>query len=329
MVLIVTHKEDLHPTKVIQLLNNWNVPVFRLNTDTFLCDYDVEWNCIDGKISFIIRNLHNGLCLYSDEISSIWMRRYFKPQCERNSVTDENVKSHNLIEARGFLEYLYNNLSDKFSVGNYVFDDVGNSKTLQLQLATELGIKVPDTCYSNTKNAILRLASRYDYLILKSIRSDYVFNSQTECQQVFYAQKVASSSLNGIPKEDFSQTINFVQAYIEKDFELRITVVCDDVFACKICSQSMEEDRGKVDWRQGVDYDMQHEAFLLPPEIAEFCRTYLKRLHLNFGCFDFIVTPKGEYVFLECNPNGQWWWIEELTGLKISESIAHHLKIGK
>jgi hypothetical protein len=27
-------------------------------------------------------------------------------------------------------------------------------------------------------------------------------------------------------------------------------------------------------------------------------------------------------VFLECNPNGQWLWIEDATGLEISKAIA-------
>ena len=48
---------------------------------------------------------------------------------------------------------------------------------------------------------------------------------------------------------------------------------------------------------------------------------------LNFGCFDFIVTPSGEYVFLECNPNGQWLWVELETGLPISQAIAEFLII--
>ena len=60
-------------------------------------------------------------------------------------------------------------------------------------------------------------------------------------------------------------------------------------------------------------------------ESTESRLRYLKRMHLNFGCFDFIVTPDGEYVFLECNPNGQWLWIEEEPGMKISEAIAEAL----
>jgi len=51
----------------------------------------------------------------------------------------------------------------------------------------------------------------------------------------------------------------------------------------------------------------------------------VEKLGLVFGCIDMIVTPRGEFIFLEINPNGQWLWIEELTGLPISEAIANTL----
>jgi len=34
-------------------------------------------------------------------------------------------------------------------------------------------------------------------------------------------------------------------------------------------------------------------------------------------------------VFLECNPNGQWLWIELETGMRISEAIADALETGE
>lgn len=43
-----------------------------------------------------------------------------------------------------------------------------------------------------------------------------------------------------------------------------------------------------------------------------------KTLGLAYGAIDMIVTPDGEYVFLEINPTGQYQWLEALTGLRIS-----------
>jgi len=49
------------------------------------------------------------------------------------------------------------------------------------------------------------------------------------------------------------------------------------------------------------------------------------RLGLRFGAIDIIVTPDDRYVFLEINPNGQWLWIEEETGLPIRDAICTEL----
>jgi hypothetical protein len=53
--------------------------------------------------------------------------------------------------------------------------------------------------------------------------------------------------------------------------------------------------------------------------------TQLRAFGLNFGCFDILVTKAGEPVFLEMNPNGQWLWVENMTGLPIGQAIAHQL----
>jgi hypothetical protein len=43
---------------------------------------------------------------------------------------------------------------------------------------------------------------------------------------------------------------------------------------------------------------------------------------INFASMDMILTPEGEFVFLEVNPNGQWLWIEEELGLPLVASMA-------
>jgi hypothetical protein len=41
-----------------------------------------------------------------------------------------------------------------------------------------------------------------------------------------------------------------------------------------------------------------------------------------------IVTPSGQYVFLENNPNGQFGWIETKTGQPLTETLARMLIAG-
>lgn len=327
MILIVTNKEDIHPTPVIEHLERMGVPFFRLNTESLLSDYDFGWSCDPVKGDDLwIRNIHTGLEVYGHDINSVWERRPLIPT-ELRFTNRNEVNAHNLKEAHGFLSFLLYYLGDRFSLGHHLYDRSSSSKMLQLKLARDLGMRIPDTCFSNNKACIEAFAKRYDTVCLKSIDNDNIWFEDELREHVLYTQAVKSDDLLVLGDEAFSQTVNYLQEYVDKEFELRVTVIGSRIFACRIDSQKMDKGSGQVDWRQGLDCGMQHSVYELPHFIAEFCMAFLERLHLNFGCFDFIVTPKQEYVFLECNPNGQWLWIEHETGMEISKYIAETLSL--
>jgi glutathione synthase/RimK-type ligase-like ATP-grasp enzyme len=60
--------------------------------------------------------------------------------------------------------------------------------------------------------------------------------------------------------------------------------------------------------------------------VAEAVDRLMRALRLRFGALDLIVAPDDEHWFLEVNPNGQWGWIEDATGLPIAASIADALQ---
>ena len=171
---------------------------------------------------------------------------------------------------------------------------------------------------------MILFGNQFSDLILKPIDGDSLV-CEDDKQYVFYSNKISSITLEDIPEDAFSQTACFLQNYIEKEYEVRVTVVENNVFACKIDSQAMKDNQGRIDWRQGYDYNIKHEIITLPNDIEVKCLDFLKIMGLNVGAFYFIVTPDNKYIFLECNPNGQWLWIELLTGQKISEKIANAL----
>ena len=324
MILIFSNKEDTHPTHVIQYLNTWRVPVFRINSECLLTDYHFSWWANQHDCDFYIRNIKNGLEVFGHQITAIWERRPVIPS-ELPFVSEiEEINKHNIEEAHGFLSFIRYYLKDVYSIGSIVEDRPSSSKMLQLSIAHQLGMRIPNTCFSNEKEPIAHLAEQHKCLSLKPISNSSVFLNGEE-EYVFYSQKAMSKDLLQQPEEAFTQTVSFVQNYVEKAYELRITVINQDVIACKIDSQIQDDDKGKIDWRQGYDYNLKHEIVELPENIRQFCLAFLQRMKLNFGCFDFIVTPEGEYVFLECNPNGQWLWIEMETGYDISKIMAKNL----
>ncbi len=88
-----------------------------------------------------------------------------------------------------------------------------------------------------------------------------------------------------------------------------------------------DSDAARIDWRS--DYSsLRYESIDTPDEVRCAVVALLRRVDLPFGALDFTVTPEQEWVFLELNPNGQWGWIEDHTGLPISLAVADLLMEG-
>ncbi|MGE4349676.1 MAG: hypothetical protein AB7D28_07915 [Candidatus Berkiella sp.] len=100
------------------------------------------------------------------------------------------------------------------------------------------------------------------------------------------------------------------QKKIDKLFELRITYFGEQCIAVKINSQKHRN--GSHDWREIPTHELEIEPYPLPQTVNLKCKALMQNLGIVFGCFDFIVTPEGEHIFLEINEQGQFLWIEDL-----------------
>lgn len=119
-------------------------------------------------------------------------------------------------------------------------------------------------------------------------------------------------------KEDISLTPIYLQQYIRKQYEVRLTIIAREVYAVRI------DTKNKIDWR--LDYQNHRYTLIICPEdIIKKCYQMMDDFNLIFGAFDFIVTPEDKWVFLEVNPNGQWLWLEQSLNLDISKKILDNL----
>jgi glutathione synthase/RimK-type ligase-like ATP-grasp enzyme len=98
--------------------------------------------------------------------------------------------------------------------------------------------------------------------------------------------------------------------------------MAEKIFAAKLNSQEHESTR--TDWRAGTPDggDVEHEVFELPERVQAALHRMMRSFGLNFASIDMIVTPEGEFVFLDLNPNGQWLWLEEELGLPLVAGMA-------
>lgn len=191
-------------------------------------------------------------------------------------------------------------------------------KPLQLRVAAESGLSVPRTLITNDAGAAREFAD--------GLGSPVVYKPFTPVRGTIDGHSVAVYANvlqpDDLPHPDIATTAHLFQEWVPKAHEVRLTVVGDQMFAAEIHAGSAA---GRIDWRS--DYDsLTYKSCDVPPSVTAGVRRMLDQLALPFGAFDFIVTPSGEWRFLEVNPNGQWGFVEQATGLPITAAICDHLE---
>lgn len=187
-------------------------------------------------------------------------------------------------------------------------------KPLQLQLAASCGLRVPRTLLTNDAARAREFADQLDGPMIYKPLSAPSLRIGGELKFV-YTTQIDRTFLN---EEDIASTVHLFQEWVPKKYDLRLTVIGNRFFAVAIHANSAE---ARTDWRS--DYGaLSYEPVKIPDGIRFSVTNLLKRLDLSFGAFDFTITPRGDWVFLEINPNGQWGWIEARTGLPITSAMA-------
>lgn len=198
-----------------------------------------------------------------------------------------------------------------------------NSKIHQLNIAHQIELEIPKTILINNPEEAKRFISTiHGPIVTKPLSRGYIDDNNQP--GAIYTNLIETKHLERI--QQIRYTPPLFQEYVPKDVELRITIVGKNVFTAEIHSQQKKETRH--DWRHDT-LALEHREHPLPDDIKLKCIQLAKMFDLEFGAIDMILTPDGRYVFLEINPNGQWAWIEEMTGLPISEAMIELLRQGK
>ena len=193
------------------------------------------------------------------------------------------------------------------------------NRVKQLELANKVGLNVPKTLITNNP---IKLQEFFDQsneeIIAKTLHSS---EGLPEDKMIF-TTKITKNDLLRSKELQYAPTL--FQEYIPKKTEFRITIVEDTLHVAEIYSQ--KSNKTKHDWRQYDDFKKTpYKKSKIPKEIENSLLKLMSKMKLKFGAADLIKTPKNEFVFLEINSNGRWWWIQELTGMNIAKDIAEHL----
>lgn len=317
-VLMISTKLDPHVDAVLELLQDSGVPCFRLNTDHFHEEYRIAMTDEpSGAIS--LEDKWGRVCVFPHEVRSVWMRKP-EPSLPPPGIEDEGVISYIKDEMRELMGFLP--MDQRVPWINSPDENRRHQRKFpQLRLARSVGLRVPRSIITNDPDqaeAFFKLCPGGVICKPMLMGSHYVEGEHF----VAYTRPVPPSEFASL-RDTISLCPTYLQEAIVKDHELRVTIIGDDLFCCRIDSQGVSG--AEQDWRAVDTIKLPHTIIDLPENVDRALRDYLKQCGLRFGAFDLIVTPEGDYVFLELNPNGQWYWIELTTEAPMARSMANLL----
>jgi len=316
VVLILTDKFDEHANLIIKKLQKINLDFFRLDLDVnSLRSTTITFN---NNIWYIQNE--NGT-FKSTDVKCIWSRRAFveltlEEQSEQNN--DFKIWKN---EWNKTLLGLYLSLSKAKWLNPLRKSYKAENKYLQMQLANEIGFNLPDTTVSNNRDWLKDFCLNHSNNVVLKLMSQEFYKTE-EGFKGLYVNKINCNDLEEFKQYDENPIV--LQEYIDKLYEVRYTVVGEEHLVCKIESQKSKI--ANIDWRRYDIANTPHSIIEPPEKIKEMVNIFMKKLQIEYGALDFIVSKNGEWFFLEVNSMGQWLWIEELSGLNISGAIINWIK---
>lgn len=187
------------------------------------------------------------------------------------------------------------------------FTEAAENKLVQLKAATAAGFRVPRTLISQHPPSIRRFADSLEgRVIVKQIKSTRSFGGATTI--------ISNELLQSQDVLELAPTM--YQELIPGEQHLRVHCFGTDIHTTLIESKDL-------DWRFDLNVPMR-EIRLDACMNARLLRV-LDILKLRMGIFDFKIDREGEIVWLEVNPQGQFLFIEGLTGAPLTAAMATFL----
>ncbi|WP_433247273.1 ATP-grasp ribosomal peptide maturase [Streptosporangium sp. CA-135522] len=304
-VLVITSAEDVTANLVIEALNMRQVHVARVDPADIGAELVFSASIGDGCGEWAGRLRTPSRDIALAEVGAVYHRRPTSYSA-RFAHLPAQQRTFAVTEAQHGLGGILNSLHGAVYVNHPADIRRADFKVAQLQVASRLGLRIPRTLVTNDAEQARRFAE-HSPMIYKSFRG--VPHASDGSASAIWTQRVTPQELD----DSVAVTAHLFQQEVRKAADARVTVIGRNVFASRISSPD-----GALDWRSGDWEKLVHDPIDVPEPINRALHAYLDRFGLVFGAFDFALeTDSGQWIFIECNPNGQWAWLPD------SDAMAH------
>jgi MvdC family ATP-grasp ribosomal peptide maturase len=317
VVLLITHSGDFFTIdKVAEALLKKGVQPFRLDTDRFPLEIQLTAHFDNNKRYHTID--YGGYSISTEQVISVWLRRIWEPKLGVDLAP--KFREACIRESQATLNGFWDSLEKLHWVDKLDSINAASDKLRQLRVATEVGLIIPQTLVTNKAQAAREFFHQLKGKMVGKLLTP-LSRTMEYSSFFFYTSVVKESDLENADSLRYCPMV--FQEQIPKQWELRVVYVNGKMFVGAL--DASVYDTSKVDWRKpGVDVGLwQH--YELPEQVLGRLQIFMNKLGLLFGALDFIVTPSGEYIFLEINPIGEWGMLEKDLDLPIAKAIADTL----
>jgi glutathione synthase/RimK-type ligase-like ATP-grasp enzyme len=247
-----------------------------------------------------------------EAVGSVWWRRpgaFGLPETLR----DPAHRQLALSEANTAFQGLFAAM-DALWINPPTLDALASHKPYQLALAQRLGIEIPQTMMTSDPEEARAFWRACD--------GDVIYKQFIALPETWAETRRLGEAETRLGDTSIRLAPVIFQRHVAAVAEFRVTIIGDEVFAAKVDLRTLSYD---VDVRMNVN--ARHVAHQLPDHVSVQLRALMRRLGLIYGAIDLRLTEDGRYVFLEINPGGQFLYVEEQTGQRITAALAAHLAL--
>ncbi len=250
------------------------------------------------------------------DVSSVLYRRPVPPVPD-DAIQDEALRKFCTDESYDFLRGLLFSL-DCHWISHPDAIRRAEHKLYQARIASKVGLTMPRTLVTNDPDEVLGFFDACSgRMVAKCLYMGFIDSKKAPA--MIFTSNVSREDLDDVESVRFTPTI--FQEYVDKEFDLRVTIVGEKVFTARIDAATPP---GTPDWRACGPEELCHSPYSLPASIERACIDLVHLLELDFGAIDLAVDKEGNFFFLEINPNGQWAWLEAI--LPISAALVDRLE---
>ena len=311
-ILIVSGEGDAHTEYMGRILTEKRISYFLFPTNKYPFNAKITYTSEGCTLSY------NGKFISLNNEWTIWNRRIFDPEFPKDfpKTLEDLVKEETRRTLQGIM---ITHLG--LIVNNPLNNHCANNKSEQLKRAKNLGFRIPDTLITNEPNIARKFYEKHNGNIIFKMQNLPIIKDEDGIHKTVMTNRVLPNDLNNFNR--ISNNPSYFQELIEKKYEIRLTIIGNRLFPIAIYSQNSE--LSKDDFRRYNFDNVKYELVNIPKDIADKSLELVKQYRLSYSAIDLILTPKGEYVFLENNPNGQYLWTEEMSKTQITNVFADYL----